>query len=144
MPDPWSVAKDAEPPGLTSSMTLTDFAWSVRLLVVHAPGEGDPKLASQRRIVSERKDDLHERDMVVIEVVCGRAAVVLGPPARLDAEAVLAHVGLAQDSFGIALVGKDSGVKLRTSHVVAPEQLFGVVDAMPMRQRERRRRQTRG
>jgi hypothetical protein len=33
-------------------------------------------------------------------------------------------------------VGKDGGEKLRSDTVVSPEQLFSIIDAMPMRKDE--------
>jgi hypothetical protein len=35
-------------------------------------------------------------------------------------------------------VGRDGGEKLRSAEPVAPEELFDLVDAMPMRRREMR------
>jgi hypothetical protein len=42
-------------------------------------------------------------------------------------------------SFAVVLVGKDGGEKRRSNDVVAVEELFAQIDAMPMRQSERRR-----
>ena len=38
--------------------------------------------------------------------------------------------------FKLVLVGKDGGVKLEKDAVLQPEELFAVIDRMPMRQRE--------
>ena len=40
--------------------------------------------------------------------------------------------------FEILLVGKDGGVKLRSPAPVSTRDLFALIDAMPMRQREMR------
>lgn len=43
-------------------------------------------------------------------------------------------------SFVFLLVGKDGGEKLRSDSVVSAEKLFSVIDAMPMRKQEMKRR----
>ena len=40
--------------------------------------------------------------------------------------------------FEIVLIGKDGGEKLRQGQVLSSEKLFGLIDAMPMRQAERK------
>ena len=74
--------------------------------------------------------------MVLIEIVGDRLEVIIGPSAQLDADRILRHVGLSKDRFGVVLVGKDTGVKLRSSEIVTPPALFSLIDAMPMRQAE--------
>ncbi len=48
------------------------------------------------------------------------------------------ELGLGGRETVILLVGKDGGVKERWSEAVAPEKVFALIDAMPMRQREMR------
>jgi hypothetical protein len=43
--------------------------------------------------------------------------------------------------FTLILVGKDGGEKFRSEKITTPQQLFQVIDAMPMRQSEMRRHQ---
>lgn len=40
------------------------------------------------------------------------------------------------NSFTFILVGRDGGEKLKSSEVVTPEKLFGLIDVMPMRKEE--------
>jgi len=39
-------------------------------------------------------------------------------------------------TFQVLLIGKDGGVKLRSSGPVSMKDLFGLIDSMPMRQQE--------
>jgi len=39
--------------------------------------------------------------------------------------------------FALMLVGKDGAVKFRSDKVVVPDEIFGLIDQMPMRQKER-------
>jgi hypothetical protein len=109
-------------------------------LIIYAPNPDSAELAEQRALLSEIHGGIRERDMVLIEIVGDRATVVIGPRAQLDADSVVSRAGLSKDQFGVALLGKDSGVKLRSNNVVTPPTLFALIDAMPMRQREIRDR----
>lgn len=42
-------------------------------------------------------------------------------------------------AFTIILVGKDGGEKHRTTTVLQPQELFSIIDAMPMRRSEMRK-----
>ncbi|MEO0341702.1 MAG: DUF4174 domain-containing protein, partial [Bacteroidota bacterium] len=45
-----------------------------------------------------------------------------------------------KDSFLFILIGKDGGVKLRSTSVVPLDDLFALIDGMPMRRAEIRRK----
>jgi hypothetical protein len=46
------------------------------------------------------------------------------------------RLGLKTGTFQVVLIGKDGGVKLRSSEPVSMKDLFGLIDSMPMRQQE--------
>ncbi|WKK67521.1 DUF4174 domain-containing protein [Lutimonas zeaxanthinifaciens] len=46
----------------------------------------------------------------------------------------------AQEHFEVVLIGLDGGVKLRQTEVLSKEDLYGIVDAMPMRRSELNRK----
>jgi hypothetical protein len=48
------------------------------------------------------------------------------------------HYGVPDDVFQVLLIGKDTGVKIRSDKPVAATQLTRTIDAMPMRQQETR------
>lgn len=96
-----------------------------RRLILFADQRDDPALAAQRAVVGQARDGFAARDIRVAERIGGRGAERrrLGVPPR---------------GFGLVLVGRDGGVKLRSVRVVAADRLLGTVDAMPMRRRELR------
>ena len=75
--------------------------------------------------------------MVVLSAVDQPADAPRGGLA--GATALRAAVGLPAGRFGVALVGKDGGVKLSRQAPVSTETLFRTIDAMPMRRDEMRR-----
>lgn len=61
-------------------------------------------------------------------------AVLRGTPA------LARRLRVSPSGFLLVLVGKDGGVKLTSRSVVSRERLFALIDAMPMRRDEMRRR----
>ena len=104
--------------------------------MVAAPTADDPGLVLQRTLLGSTSDQLADRDMVVIEIVDGMATVGGGETRSLDGEALLRGLELPTDGFSVVLVGKDTGVKLRSAEPVSAVDLFALIDQMPMRRRE--------
>lgn len=76
--------------------------------------------------------------MVLIEVL-DDAVWIDGVKSEQEAAAELrSRYGVAEVETAILLVGKDGGIKLRRNGVLEPRDLFGLIDTMPMRQREMR------
>ncbi len=102
-----------------------------RVLAVVAPDASDPRLAEQRRIYAAMRVGAHERDLVLLEGI-GTSA---------QARALRTRFGAEKSDFRAVLIGKDGGDKLMSRTPLGPDQLFPLIDAMPMRQDEMRRRQ---
>ncbi len=97
------------------SPDLEPYRWRHRVLVISAPSAMDPRLSAMRRDLRESSCSLTERDLAVLE-----------------------HVGAP--GFLVRLVGKDGREKLRRETPVTVVEILSLIDAMPMRQEERRRR----
>lgn len=109
---------------------LAAYRWKARILVVAAADAGDPRLAAQRAVAAQARAGFDERDLVVVEAV-GTGA---------DTMRLRRRLALSEREFRVVLIGKDGEAKLTEGEPVAAERLFAVVDVMPMRQEERRRR----
>ena len=78
-------------------------------------------------------EGVKERDLVVIECRGGTRS-------SDDKNYLKRHFGHDLDTFGVWLVGKDGGTKLSETKPVTTEKFFSLIDAMPMRRAEMRRR----
>jgi hypothetical protein len=107
---------------------LATYRWKSRVLLVFAPRADAPALAEQRRFIEKQKAGVQERDLVVLELTSGAKA-----------ETLRRQFAVKPEEFRVILMGKDGGEKLRKSAPIAPDELFGLIDSMPMRQREARR-----
>lgn len=106
---------------------LTELRWKSRVLVLSAPTADHPDLVEQRNILARDTAGLTERDIRVVELTSDKDA-------RLRDQ-----LRLTPERFTVVLLGKDGGEKMREQQPVTLDALYGLIDAMPMRQREMRK-----
>lgn len=111
-----------------AEVSLEDFRWIARPVVVFADSEFDPAFQEQIDLLAGRADQLAERDVVVITDT--------DPDARSELRLKLRPRG-----FMLALIGKDGMVKLRKPFPWDVRELSRSIDKMPMRRQEIRERQ---
>ena len=105
-----------------AAVSLATEQWDKRVVIVFGP-EGDGKVREQIDLLTSDQKGLEDRDMVVLAVSGNQVETKFG-------------VSKPGAPFSVILVGKDGGEKLRRSDPISREDLFGTIDAMPMRQRE--------
>jgi hypothetical protein len=110
--------------------TLASQQWHSRVLLVIAGDAKDPKLVEQRTVFAAMASGARERDLKLVEAV-GHG---------LEAAALRQRFGVTGDGFRALLIGKDGGDKLSSDEPLGADSLFPLIDAMPMRQQEMRRR----
>ncbi len=117
--------------GLATTLDpLAPYRWSARVVVASAPSADDPELARQRAVFAQMGRQATVRDLVLVEAVGDGAT----------ARALRDALGIGARGFTAVLVGKDGGAKLRAAHPLDAAALFPLIDAMPMRQQEKRDR----
>lgn len=112
------------------------WAWKHRVVVVFAPDSRDGSLSRQRDALAGAEAEIADRHMSVIEIVDGNATAVMGAQIDVSASAMRTFLDKQDSSFEVFLLGKDTGVKLRSGTPVTSTDLFSLIDSMPMRQQE--------
>jgi len=119
------------------NLDFEQFKWKNRLLLVFAPDSSHPLFESLRRDISTRKHEVDDRDLFVFEILgvgtSKRDGTQLDPHA---AASLRERFDVSPKAFSLILVGKDGGVKLRRNDPVNLEEIFRLIDSMPMRQDE--------
>ncbi len=108
-------------------LNLEDFVWVARPVVVFANSAADPAFQRQIELLTERFEQLSERDVVLI--------VDTDPAGESPLRQKLRPRG-----FMLVLIGKDGGVKLRKPFPWDVRELTRVIDKSPIRQQEVRDR----
>ncbi|GAA3853426.1 DUF4174 domain-containing protein [Celeribacter arenosi] len=102
---------------------LSDFLWINRVIVVFADSPLDPSFAEQIELLSERPDELIDRDVVVL--------VDTAPDAGSSVRTQLRPRG-----FALVIVDKDGRVMLRKPVPWDLREITRSIDKTPLRQQE--------
>lgn len=117
--------------------SLSALKWKNRTIIVFG-SSAEPMLDRQITLLTRQKDELEDRDLVVIQVSGDEAIPVYGNASGLNATTLRKDANVSGEHFQIVLVGKDGGVKLRSDQMVESVAIFDLIDTMPMRRAERR------
>ena len=110
-----------------------------RPVVVFGPGPDDGRVTRQRHawVGALPEAGVKDRDIVVIEVLGEGSTQANGQEiSPTEADEVRRAFAIKPDAFAVILVGRDGGEKERWTEPVSAQEIFGKVDAMPMRQQE--------
>ena len=122
-------------------MDLTQFQWKKRLLFLFAENANDPIFKNLQSQIMAQKAEIDDRDLIVFEVPAqGPARMNTSPLDQKEADSIRNHFAAPGNAFSLILVGKDGGIKLKRSDQVDLREIFGLIDSMPMRQREMRQK----
>jgi hypothetical protein len=106
-----------------SEVTLAEFQWIARPVVVFADTPADPRFQQQMRYIEARLDDLARRDVVVI--------VDTDPSARSSVRMTLRPRG-----FMLAMLTKEGTVFQRKPAPWDVREMSRAIDKLPQRQQE--------
>ena len=117
------------------------YQWKNRLLILFAPSEDAPIYQSFKEQLQRRAQEIRDRDLLIFHVFeSGEGQLDYLP---LNKEQVLflrKRFSIKMGQFKLILIGKDGEVKFREQLPVDLSDIFSIIDAMPMRQREIRER----
>ena len=124
-------------PARAFATELSDYLWARRPLLVFAPTDSDPRLVETVRRVEASRCGFADRDMVLGLIVAEGASTLDGRAVdTTQAQRLMTDFGFGPNSFGVVLIGKDGGEKLRVNDVPDLRAIYNVIDGMPMRGRE--------
>lgn len=115
---------------------MRELAWENRVLLIFAPDDRYEDYRRQIELLGAVDSGLRDRDMTVIEVFSNNRVVIDGRMQAAPATSFYRRFAGNADRFRVILVGKDGTAKLDRSDVVTSDELFALIDAMPMRRRE--------
>lgn len=120
------------------SQDLTRHRWENRLIVIFSQDFDDPNLRSQLNEFNNFRPGLDERKVLVYQIIPGKFKQGLSDQHKWEAASadLFSKYKSTESSFEVLLIGLDGGVKLRKNESISCEELFRIIDSMPMRRRE--------
>lgn len=110
-----------------------------RPLLLFSKSRSFAPLDKQIDLLRDYRPDMRERDMIVLSTTgsqetsaaIGYVAIQRGTARQLRRRFQPASMGLT-----VILIGKDGDEKARWQQVVEPQEIFDLIDSMPMRRQE--------
>jgi hypothetical protein len=124
-----------------SAQDIAAHQWQHRLIFVHTDDPDSDIFQEQLREFAKDTDGLQERKLEIYQFHAG--AYRKGWQADADwtkSELDLRNYFTEKNSFELVLIGLDGGVKMRQHEVLRLPELFAIIDGMPMRRAEMRRK----
>ena len=118
---------------------LSDYRWEKRLVVLLADDEAQPYLEEQIKAFKTYPEGLEERKLQVITVKPNAFRIGIEKQAWKPGGFLYKRYR-QQGSFAFILIGLDGGEKLRRQEVMPLKELYRIIDSMPMRAAEMRRK----
>ena len=120
---------------------FSDYLWKNRPLLLFAYS---PDASAYRTVMQElnsQSDQIVARDMVIIEIFeTGLVRVNARPIPAENADKLRKRFEVAEGMLTAILIGKDGGLKRRQTGRIDLTDIFALIDTMPMRQREMRKK----
>lgn len=119
-----------------SGNPLAQFQWKNRIVLVFSGDQTEGAL--QIEALKEFEDECLDRDLLLLGV--GDDIVSPSYNEKLDAQILRSRFDIKDGEFHLLLIGKDGGVKLKQTSFTEPKVIFSLIDSMPMRQWEMRKK----
>ncbi|MBC5992751.1 DUF4174 domain-containing protein [Pontibacter cellulosilyticus] len=121
-------------------MDLNKYMWENRVLLLFTPDAQNEEYTKQKTNISTNAKGLPERDMVLIDIEGDDVLRVNGEvQTGENGKHLREQFSVAPDAFTILLLGKDGTEKYRSTNAVPVEDIYTIIDQMPMRQQEMRK-----
>ena len=127
----------------TNGQNLEKHEWKDRILIVKAESEASRTYQIQIEELKNSSAGLKERKLLVYQVIGNKYELIdYGNPGIIASGDVSNKINeniLNKNiPFEIILIGLDGGIKLKKSDIIRKEELFNIIDSMPMRSSELR------
>ena len=116
---------------------LEDYRWKNRLILAFAPSPMDPSYKELEQEIAVQAEEINDRDILFFRILeTGETQSGNSSVNALSDGYLRKKFSIRPGSFTVLLIGKDGGVKLRRGGGVELDEIFSLIDTMPMRQRE--------
>lgn len=120
-----------------TEISLDEYRWKNRIVVLFARDAESDLYQSQMKKFASRESGIKDRDLLFVSVFEEDCSKIDGKEiSDKSADSIRQRLKAGNKPFRIVLIGKDGTVKLQREKVLTPDELFGIIDQMPMRRRE--------
>lgn len=123
----------------TIGQNIKNHQWENRVLLIYTSEKNSEKLNKQLSILSKDKEGLAERKLIIYSFTENAYRKNFEKNWK-ESNSLFKKFVNKKDDFTVWLIGLDGGIKLKQNTILAKIQLFALIDGMPMRKREIKRK----
>ncbi len=120
---------------------LDQHQWKDRVILVFSPDLQSNDFKKQMELFEQEDAEVKDRNLVIYQLSPQKG---INPKGELidssDLTALYQSYNVSAKAFAVILIGKDGGRKFTAEELTEPEKLFRLIDSMPMRRAEMRRK----
>ena len=125
-------------------INLDKYRWKNRLVLIFARSSEESSYLKQKSEFERKTEEINDRNIIVIELLREGGSKIAAVSLNHEQQSFLRRkFDVPVNDFEFILIGKDGTVKLRTKKPVLSRELFGLIDSMPIRKEEMRRKANR-
>lgn len=123
-------------PMTTTAQSLDDYKWKNRIVFLVGNAVDSQAMQDQLEQFRNSEEEMAERDLILF--LATRSDVLDESYKKVDIRMTeVRKIARIKTNFtGVLLFGKDGGCKLKKDFQVEPEEIFDLIDGMPMRRSE--------
>lgn len=119
---------------------LASYRWKNRILLIFSPTDTDTGFEAFNQSLAGEISEVKLRDLILLRVFETPPSFIKDKPlSPEDAEKLRDRFQVRSGHLTVILIGKDGGVKMISEDQPALQEIFDLIDGMPMRQREMRK-----
>ena len=120
---------------------LQQYQWENRIIVVYSNETEVDLVSKQLKLLTKELNKLSKRKLILIQAQKNQYKTIFPENSEWVSSSLTNELKISVETeFEVFLLGLDGGIKLRQQEIVQTEKLFSLIDGMPMRKAEIRRK----
>ena len=125
----------------SKAQDLQQYQWQNRIIVVYSNETELDLVSKQLKLLTKEPKELSERKLILIQAQKNQYKTIFPENSEWVSSSLTNELKISRKTkFEVFLLGLDGGIKLRQQEIVQTEKLFSLIDGMPMRKAEIRRK----
>lgn len=117
------------------------YMWKKRVVFIFSPQQDHPEFIQMRKDFFRASESLKEREVVVWQLVAETSINIDNErKPQLPTRPFYRYFNVDEDAFAVIVIGKDGNEKYRSNLPLTVPELEKLIDAMPMRKREKKQK----
>ena len=120
---------------------LNRYKWKYRLIILFSPSPDNEQYQSFKAQIPNQRDEIIDRDILIFHIFeTGKSRTGESFIDSNSAYLLRNRFSIRPGGFTVILIGKDGDEKWRRESLAELGEIFALIDSMPMRQMEMRKR----